>query len=371
MALRRKMISRTITSVWLAGSMLAGAAPEDISPELEKLLDGSEVPALAAAVIVDGEIVAMGATGIRKVGDREKVEIDDKFHLGSNTKSMTAVLAAILVKEGKIKWETTAAEVFTRIKVHEGFKEATLAQFLTNTGGAVGNLEGPLWQDLWNAKGALEKQRLMLVEGILENPPIYPPGTKYEYSNAGFSIAGAMLEAVTGESWEDLMEEKVFQPLGMKSAGFRAPASGRRIDQPYGHHERGGKLVPVDPEPSGDNPAGIAPAGAVHCNVEDYAKYLQFHLGELGENVLSSDEREILYKPSEVAPYAMGWGVTTHPEPKGNSFSHSGSNTMFRTRTEFFASSKNAVVVMTNSGAENTKTRIKETMDWAAAKYFD
>ncbi|MEM0895567.1 MAG: serine hydrolase domain-containing protein [Verrucomicrobiota bacterium] len=366
----RKIASLAIVGAWMTCGAFATAAPENISPELEKLLDDSQIPAMAAAVIVDGDIVAIGATGIRKVGDRKEVEVDDKFHLGSNTKSMTAVLAAILVKEGKIKWETTAAEVFTKIKVHESFKDATLAQFLTNTGGTAGNVEGPLWQDLWEAKGALEKQRLLLVEGTLENPSSYPPGGKYVYSNTGFSIAGAMLEAVTGESWENLMEENIFQPLKMKSAGFRAPASNRRTDQPYGHHERGGRFVPVDPEPSGDNPAGIAPANAVHCNVEDYARYLQFHLGELGKDILSGEERAILYEPTKVAPYAMGWGVTSRPGPDGKSYSHSGSNTMFFTTATFFPSSRNALVVMTNAGNEEAQVKVQQTMEKLASQFL-
>jgi CubicO group peptidase (beta-lactamase class C family) len=255
----------------------------DISPDIEKLLENSLVPSLSVAAVVDGKIIAAGAAGIRKKGSPEKVRLTDKYHIGSCTKSMTATLAAILIAEGKNTWDTTIGQVFEGFKIHPDYRKVSVRQLLTNTGGTPVDIDSILWSELWKAEGTLTDQRLQLLKGIISNPPKYPPGTKYEYSNAGYSIAGALLEKVTGDSFENLLKEKLFDPLGMSSAGFRAPAENGKVTQPYGHIKKWFRVTPTDAEPGGDNPAAIAPAGAVHSSVLDLARYAQFHLGTVGK----------------------------------------------------------------------------------------
>src|SRR4029453_3966433 len=98
-----------------------------------------------------------------------------------------------------------------------------------------------LWGRLWNHKGTPTEQRMTLVEGVVRRPPVAAPGTKYIYANAGFAIAGAMAERITGQSWEVLMRARLFEPLGLTSAGFGAPGTpgtpgnAEKIDQPRGH----------------------------------------------------------------------------------------------------------------------------------------
>ena len=150
---------------------------------------------LVAAAVVNDEIVAVGATGIRKLGDKAKVTIDDKFHIGSNTKSMTATLAAIMVREKKIKWDTTVEESFPRLrKIDPEFAQATLEQLLSNTGGCPKDLPKAEWASLYDLRGALPRHREALAKIVLTEKPAYQPGQGYEYSNAGFAIGGAMLE---------------------------------------------------------------------------------------------------------------------------------------------------------------------------------
>src|SRR5438093_1398063 len=121
----------------------------------------------------------------------------------------------------------------------------TLHQLLTKRGGAPGALEkDPLWLKLWQHKGTPTSARRLLLEGVTSKPPEAPPGTKFIYSNAGYSIAGYMAEKVTGKSWEDLMREKIFRPLGMTTAGFGAPGTRAKNDQPRGHQANG---TPVEP----------------------------------------------------------------------------------------------------------------------------
>jgi len=301
----------------------------DLSDELKSMLENSPVPGLVACAVQDGEITAIGAAGIRKYGDDTAVELDDKFHIGSCTKSMTATLAAHLVEAGELDWDTTVSEIFRKVDVHETYQHTTLQQLLTNTGGTPGDIESGLWRPLMAGKGKLEKQRMQLVTSVLEQPAAYPPGTQEVYSNAGFSIAGAMLETVSRQSYEKLLTTMLFEPLEMESAGFRAPARNGRVNQPYGHLLKAGKAIPVDPEPQGDNPAGIAPAGAVHCSVRDFAKYAMFHLGMDADELISQESRELLHTPTDISNYAMGWITAERDWADGKVLSHGGSNTMF------------------------------------------
>ncbi len=226
---------------------------------LEEIRAKHQLPALAAAAVIDGQVVVLGTTGTRKVGGREKVTDADLWHIGSDTKSMTASLAAVLVEEGKIKWETTVADVFPayRSRMNDAWKAVTLEQLLTNRSGAPGEPPADLWQTAWKKTGSPINQRLDFVRGLVERPTEAPPGTKYIYSNQGFSIAGAMLEKVAGKPFEKLMAERLFTPLGLKTAGFGAPGDARRVDQPWGHTGTGANFKPVPPGPAADNPPTI------------------------------------------------------------------------------------------------------------------
>ncbi len=319
--------------------------------ELEKVLDAEKVPGLAAAVVRGGEIVAAGVAGIRKEGSPEKVELEDRFHLGSCTKSMTAALAAMLVADGKIAWDTDCAEVFDDVGIHEDFRGATLKQLLSNTGGVPGNVPGKLWERLWRQEGTEIEQRMVLVRETLGAAPEYEPGKGTAYSNAGFSIAGAMLEKRTGRTFGELMGKRLFEPLGMKSAGFGAPAKNEEVNQPYGHVIRKGKLVAIDPVPAGDNPPAISPAGRVHASILDFARYVSFQLGASKDGPLGRKQLEELRQTMPGSgDYALGWVRAEREWAGGTAFTHTGTNTMFYAVMWLAPEKDFAVVAACNSG---------------------
>jgi CubicO group peptidase (beta-lactamase class C family) len=222
----------TLLFIALLTSVMTRSEPTNISAQLEKILAGSGVPSLAAAAVVDGQIVSIGASGIRKHGDPTPVTLDDKYHIGSCTKSMTATLGAILIESGRLTWETTISEVFPHVALHEDYRKVTFRQLVTNTSGTPDDIEPGLWSRLFERKGTEREQRRQLVEAILTQPPAYAPGSKQVYSNAGFAIAGAMLETLMDQPYEQLLAERVLKPLGLQSAGFRAPATVGKVDQP-------------------------------------------------------------------------------------------------------------------------------------------
>ena len=349
---------------------------DPVSQMLENIRVKHNFPALAAAVIVDGKIVATNAVGFRKNGGTEKVTVDDKFHLGSVTKSMTATVAAMLVEQGKISWTTTIGEAFPESKneIHPDYPGVTLEQLLSHRGGAPGDAPGDLWRNAWAAKGTAAEQRLAFIKGILARKPEAKPGTKYLYSNQGYTIAGVMLEKATGKTWEDLLRSMLFEPLGMTTAGFGAPASLNKVDQPWGHTK---KMLsgsePVPPGPGADNPLAISPAGAVHCSMGDLAKYAAFHMaGERGESKLLKAEsfKKLHTAVADNDDYALGWRVLKRSWANGRALMHNGSNTMFYV-VVWMAPEKNcAVIVASNVGVDEAFAGCDEAAGKLIDQYF-
>lgn len=331
------------------------AAPRDISSLLQPIIDRHKVPGMAAAIVKGWDVEATGAAGVRQAGSPAKITFDDKFHLGSDTKAMTATLCAMLVEDGKLRWDSTLGEVFPKLAptMDAGFRGVTLDQLLTNHGGAPGGLETDgLWGKLWKHKGSPTSARRLLVEGVTQHAPEATPGTKFIYSNAGFAMAGHMAEEVTGSSWEDLMQKRLFGPLGMTSAGFGAPGTADAITQPRGHHENGGF---VEPGPGADNPVAIGPAGIVHCTIGDWAKFVALHLrADQGDaKLLKTETFKKLHTPvADGSHYAFGWMVTSRPwAGKGDRvLTHSGSNTMWYCVTWIAPEKDFAVLIACNQG---------------------
>ena len=316
------------SALLLAGAAMA--APVDVSAELDRFTNKGKVPGMAVAVVHHGEIIATGASGVRKSGAPERVTIHDKFHVGSCTKSMTGSLAAMLVADGKISWKTKVAEVFPELEIHPDYREATLLQLLSNTGGVPGDVPAALWKTTVAHRADAESlQRNALVRALLAGPPAYPPGTDNVYSNGGFTIAGAMLEKVSGKSFEDLLQTRLFKPLEIQSAGLGTPQSGDKPEHPFGHISKFGKIVPIPPGPDADNPPAISPAGRVHLSILDFARYASFHLGTAKNPPVNAKTLDFLHTPVPPAKdYAIGWVCVERDWAGGKAITHNGSNTM-------------------------------------------
>src|SRR5262249_14760677 len=144
----------------------------------------------------------------------------------------------------------------------------------------------------------------------LAMPPKGAMEATYEYSNTGYVIAGAMIEARLGTRWEDLIRSKLFEPLGLATGGCGAPGRAGATDQPVGHARSGpgGALQAYPPSgPITDNPVVLGPAGRVHFGLADLLRYLAAHRD--GSNFLKPDSWRLLHTPPFGGGYAMGWAV--------------------------------------------------------------
>ncbi|QKK07731.1 MAG: beta-lactamase family protein [Planctomycetota bacterium] len=180
---------------------MAVAQPVDLAERLEPIRAKHDLPALAALVTTAEGTVAAGAVGVRKAGDETAVTADDLWHLGSCTKSMAGTVAAILVDRGVISWDATVGEVFGGEfdDIRPGYLGATLEQLMSHRAGVPTGAPPAAWAAARKQRGTVRAAGCVC-RAVLAAEPASAPGTKYEYSNQGITIAAAMLERAWDES---------------------------------------------------------------------------------------------------------------------------------------------------------------------------
>ena len=329
----------------------AADALQDLGPLLAPIRESHAMPALGAAVLVDGKLVALGVDGIRKEGDPAKVTRDDLWHLGSCTKAMTATLFAQQVAAGTLTWETTVGEALPSLRddMHEEARKITMASLLQHRSGLPSQPPMAQWLELFKFDGSDTEARREVAARMLAKQPEAELGERFLYSNAGYMIAGAALEQVTGKTWQQLMQTELFTPLGMTTAGFGAPGNDKRVEQPWGHVETARGSQPR----FGDNPTSLGPAGTVHATLQDWARFVALHLGVVANEdnpVVAAPLLAALHQPPQGADYALGWVRTQRDWAPGPILWHNGSNTMWYAVTWMAPKTNFAVLVTCNHG---------------------
>src|SRR5262245_60499980 len=279
-----------VTALVLAGAALALSAPacpqaQSLDAQIEPVRVKHGLPALAAAVVKKGEIVAAAAVGVRIYGTTIPVTIDDRFHLGSDTKAMAATLAGILVDAGKLHWTSTIGEVLgSEVPgMNPKLAAVTLGQLLSHSSGIPSDTK-EMVATYFNTDafeynlGAL---RLRALAAWRHNEPKEPQGSPFQYANFGYIIAGAMIEKAAGVPWEQLMVEKVFAPLGLRTAGLGAQVTLGKLDAPVGHQiDELGKITPMLWGAAADAPPMVGPAGIAHMSILDFARWAGWNAGQ-------------------------------------------------------------------------------------------
>jgi CubicO group peptidase (beta-lactamase class C family) len=309
------------------------SSPRDLRLLLEPIRQKHDLPALAGAIVTSKGLQAVGVVGVRKYGTNTPAGTDDEFHLGSDTKAMTATLLATFVEEGKLSWNRTLEQIFPELAagMNPAYRHVTVEQMLAHRAGFSSESwpQGKTFTDMYELPGPPREQRWAYVKMILREPPVNEPGTKYLYSNRSYAVAGVIAEKIANAPWEELMERRIFRPLKMSTCGYGAMGTPGKIDEPWQHRVAGTRHQPVEPGPRSDNPPVIGPAGTVHCSIGDWAKFIQAHLrGERGEPGLLKPETFKHLHTSPYGDYGFGWLLAPRPWAGGMALNHAGSNTM-------------------------------------------
>jgi CubicO group peptidase (beta-lactamase class C family) len=325
------------------------ADPATLSATLETIRAQYKLPALAGAIFTTDGLVESAAVGVRRTGADPLVTANDLWHLGSDTKMMTAVLAGTFVVEKKLAWDAKVLSFFPELAATapEAMRNITVSQVLSHRAGLIENLD---WRAL-SQTGSLPQQRHAAALQALAQPA-YAPGT-YHYANTNYVVIGAILEKISGQPWEDLMRQRIFTPLGMTSAGFGGTGTIGEIDQPWPHFENGSPAP--DNGPLTDNAEVMGPAGTVHCSMADWSKFLIDQLR--GAAGLPAHFPAEIYTAMQTpatpgADYAYGWIVVQRPWAGGKALTHSGSNTMNFCLCWLAPAKKFGLLVCTNQGGQ-------------------
>ncbi len=313
--------------------------------ELQALVDEffvqHKLVGLCAAVVRGQYDIEIATAGVRRLGSDDPVTIADKWHIGSNAKAMTAFLCARMVERGKFGWSTTLSEVLGDLVAGgtAGVREVTLMDLLSHRSGIR---DRGLLDWIRRARGDTRsptEQRLALAEQQLTKAKWGPPSQTAHYSNFGYCLVATVLERAGGSSWEDMMRAEVFSPLGMINAGFGAPGADGSA-QPWGHAGFF-RAAPKDPGiPTSDFPASMGPAGGIHLDMSDWARFARmFFEDRVLDGIVSSDSIARLTTPLSIlkdirtsfrpSPYALGWVVLRPDWGNGEVLAHAGSNMNF------------------------------------------
>lgn len=247
---------------------------------VQEAKDKFKVPAIAVSTMSTASIFAQAALGERTVDKPEQVTLDDYFHLGSCARSVLAVMAAKLVEQGQIKYDTKFFDLFPELELRaeRAYLSITLEDLLLCRAGIRAYTD--LNKDpLPVYPSSIHAQRQEFVNRLVEQSVAgRKVNGKFQYmdSNASYTMAAVMLERVTGLTYEAHVQSVMQSDLGLAAQiGWPAKAS---ADQPWGHVINNGNVKPVSPTSTHKVPYLLTPAGDLSLTHNDFARYVQWHL---------------------------------------------------------------------------------------------
>jgi CubicO group peptidase (beta-lactamase class C family) len=317
---------------------------------LDSLRAAYNLPALAGAIVSDTSMTEAEAVGCRRYGGPADVTKNDQFHLGSDTKAMTAALIGILVDDGLLSWDSTLPSLFPEYAgtMRTEYRSVTVRDILSHSAGLAVD------PGFTPTKTTLPEQRAEVVAWALTQTPVNAKG-KFKYSNTGYILAGAIADKLTGRPYEDLLFERLLRPLGITTAGLGPMGTAELEDQPLQHTSF---YLPLQPGTNADNPPIYNSAGRIHMSIGDWGRYIEWVLAcEAGHPTLLRSETARTLTTGVVpmdgeGMYAFGWAVLDRPWADGRTLTHSGSNT-FNFAVAWLAPNRRfAVIAVTNIGGD-------------------
>lgn len=295
-------------NIFLAGIMLYflpvyGQKTIQFADSIRK---ANNIPELSYAVISSSTTLEIAALGKHSIDLPDTATLNDRFHIGSNTKAMTAFMIARYVEKGKLKWTTKFFDLFPewKAKSNPAYWNMTLQDLLSHKAG-IQPFQGEDDPEIPEFKGTNPEKRKQFGQFVLTVEPVKPDEQHpFIYSNAGYTVATLMLEQVTGKSWEQLVEKVFNKDLKLK-VKLSWPENQKRKDT-WGHSTNNDTLTPV-PSTNGYHLDYTEPAGDLNIKVKDYIKFIRLNLKGLEgrDNYLKAETYKFLHKGSK--DYAMGW----------------------------------------------------------------
>ncbi len=252
---------------------------KEIDETVIKALQAWNVPGLALVIVKDEEVLLSKGYGVRNMGKPDKVDEHTLFAIGSNTKAFTATAIGLLVQEGKLAWDDPVTKYLPSFRLHDSHvtQLMTIRDLLCHRSG-LGTWAGDV---LLLSSYPTEE----VVRRLQHIPPEYSFRAGYGYSNLMFITAGLVIEAVSGISWDEFIQQRIFEPLGMIDSVTNPRFFGEKKNIATPHEDIKGKLQTVLQRED----AHIGAAGSIHASVSDIAQWLKMQL-----NIGSIDGKQIV-----------------------------------------------------------------------------
>ena len=356
-------------NIWMRGMLFAagllaslspapGAAPARLPEPLEtyvlQSMGQAEVPGLAVAVVRVAEAPIAQGFGVRRLGKPEKVDADTVFNIASLAKSFTAASAAVLVDENRLGWDHRVARWLPQVEFSDPWltEHVTLADLLSHRTGLQAANTAWYFNDVGRAE-ILRRVRYL--------EPAAPFRTEQVYNNGLYVVAGEVIAAAAGSTWEAHVRNRLLQPLGMANTKVGTPPQQiGNVASPHAVVE--GRQQPIRPAEY----MSTAPAGGIDSTASDMVRWLQFHLGDgtfNGRRILSARSMQAMHEPWVMIPttpemraarqvqffagYGLGWNVMDYRGRK--LLWHSGNANGMPSYMALLPEQRIGIVVMLNS----------------------
>ncbi len=338
-------------------SVAAQEAPlQGFDDYVNRAIKDWEVPGIAIAVIKDDKIVFAKGYGVRELGKPSLVDEGTLFAIGSSSKAFTAATVAMLVDEGKLKWDDPATKYLPSLQLYDPYatRELTVRDLLSHR---VGLERGDL---LWYAS---PYDRSEVLRRIRYLKPSSSMRSRFGYQNVMFLAAGQIVPSVTGTEWDDFVRDRIFVPLGMTATGTSIRTLANSKDVAVPHSKFDDKVEPI----AWRNIDNIAPAGSINSNVVDMAQWVRLQLGDgkyQDKQLISSaaikemhasqtiipleGAMKMLYPEAHFLNYGLGWFLSDYRGRK--LVEHGGAIDGMRALVAVIPEEKMGVVILTNLG---------------------
>ncbi|HEY0047788.1 MAG TPA: serine hydrolase [Pyrinomonadaceae bacterium] len=341
----------------------------EIDAYAQKVQTDWNVPGLAVGIVKDDKVIFAKGYGVRQLGKTERVDENTLFAIASNSKAFTTASLAILIDEGKLKWDDKVSQYLPEFQMFDPYvtRELTIRDLVTHRSG-LDTFSGDL---LWYETNYSTDEILRRVRYLR---PTSSFRSRYGYQNLMFTAAGRIVEKVSGKSWGDFVRERILTPLGMT----RTTASVKDLKDNYSmpHNESGGSLRVLH---VGNVDAAAAAAG-LNSSVREIAAWLRLQLGRgtfEGKKIFSRERSAEMWSavtPLGVAPFpaenaptrlfsavGMGWFLNDYRGRK--MVSHTGGLDGMLSQTAMLPEENLGLVVLTNSEAGAYSPIVNKILD--------
>ncbi len=367
------------SAAFLLLAATAAYAQDYLDTLVERARQAFEVPGIAVAIVKDGKVVAAKGYGVRKLGEPAPVTPDSLFRIASNTKAFTTAALGMLVDEGKIRWDDRVIDHLPWFQMFDPYvtREMTIRDLLVHRSG-LGLGAGDLM--FWPATDFTREE---IIRRIRFLKPVSSFRSQYAYDNLLYLVAGQIIFAVTGTTWDDFVKQRIFVPLGMAHTNSSTAALMASRDVATPHARADGKLVPLAQTDHDNN----APAGSINSCASDLAKWLISRLDAppkeawSPQTILPIEElpagapKALATLQPNFAAYGLGWALRDYHGRK--LVYHTGTLAGYVSRTALLPDLKLGLVVLTNAEETGAHAAIAWTIldhylgapatDWVSA----